>query len=115
MGIFGAGGPTNIGSTYTLTLGSGSVIGNGNAFTDQQYQIYVQIGSYLWSLKADSDSDGTPDVDDNCPDLFNPLSQTLMEMALEMSATPMQMMMDSSMKMTTAMGQKQTGTQQISR
>ena len=44
-----------------------------------------------------------------------PLSQTLMEMALEMSATPMQMMMDSSMKMTTAMGQKQTGTQQISR
>ena len=72
MGTFGTGGPTNIGSTYTLTLGSGSVIGNGNAFTDQNYQIYGQIGAYIWSLKSDSDSDGTPDVDDNCPDLFNP-------------------------------------------
>ena len=42
VGTFGAGGPTNIGSTYTITLGSGSAIGNGNAFTDQNYQIYQE-------------------------------------------------------------------------
>tara|TARA_B000000532_G_scaffold153428_1_gene123232 strand:- start:11895 stop:15590 length:3696 start_codon:yes stop_codon:yes gene_type:complete len=72
VGTFGSGGPTNIGSTYTITLGSGTAIGNGNAFTDQNYQIYQNIGYYIWSLKADSDSDGTPDVDDNCPNQFNP-------------------------------------------
>lgn len=71
-GTFGQGGATNIGSTYTITLGSGTAVGNGNAFTDQNYQIYQPIGYYIWSLKADSDSDGTPDVDDNCPDQFNP-------------------------------------------
>ncbi len=72
VGTFGSGGATNIGSTYSITLGSGTAIGNGNAFTDQNYQIYQNIAYYVWSLKADSDADGTPDVDDNCPNQFNP-------------------------------------------
>ena len=68
MGDFGSGDSTANavaeGATYTITLGSSSVSGTGNYYT--QYGGY-QVGMWIWAAAPDSDGDGTADGDDNCP------------------------------------------------
>ena len=63
MGDFGGGGVAS-GSTYTLTLGSSSVSGTGNYYTENGG---YDVGMWVWAVGADSDGDGTADGDDNCP------------------------------------------------
>ena len=63
MGDFGGGGVAT-GSTYTLTLGSSSVTGTGNYYTENGG---YDVGMWVWAVGADSDGDGTADGDDNCP------------------------------------------------
>ena len=68
MGDFGGGDSTTnavaSGSTYTINLGTSSVSGTGNYYTQNGG---YHVGMWVWAAGADTDGDGTADGDDNCP------------------------------------------------
>lgn len=67
MGEFGAGG-VGEGQSYSITLGTSSVSGTGNYYTENGY---YQVGMWVWAIGADSDGDGVADSSDNCPTIAN--------------------------------------------
>jgi len=68
LGEFGAGGVQE-GQSYSITLGTSSVSGTGNYYTENAY---YQVGLWMWAIGADSDGDGVADSSDNCPQIANP-------------------------------------------
>ena len=63
------GGGVQSGSSCTVTLGSLQVSATGEHFSENYA---TSAGLFVWSMKADSDGDGKPDLTDNCPDIHNP-------------------------------------------
>jgi hypothetical protein len=62
MGDFGGGGVQS-GQTYSINLGTSSVSGTGNAYTEQNG---LEVGMWVWAIMGDTDGDGVGDSDDNC-------------------------------------------------
>ena len=62
MGDFGGGGVQS-GQTYSINLGTSSVSGTGNAYTQQNG---LEVGMWVWAIMGDADGDGVGDSDDNC-------------------------------------------------
>ena len=73
LGQFCGGGLTS-GNSCSTTLGTKQVTATGDYFSENYG---THSGLFVWSMKADSDGDGKPDLTDNCPNIHNPSQSNL--------------------------------------
>jgi hypothetical protein len=75
-------------NTFLFDEGSGATKAKASTGIEMALGTVVYANTYCGSAAGDKDGDGVKDVDDSCPEIFNPKQEDTKEIALGFPASP---------------------------